>query len=63
MKRSLVATALAVAVLASSPQAFAITDYYSTGPGAGTSDGLEDVWQQIYNGWGLTPGADADNDG
>lgn len=38
-------------------------DDYSSGPGAGAADGLDDLWQAIYNGWGLLPGGDADFDG
>ena len=41
----------------------AIIDDYSTGPGQGTSDGLDDVWQTLYNGWGLSPTGDEDHDG
>lgn len=41
----------------------ALTDYYSTGPGQGGIDTLDDVWQSLYNGWGLDPNADADLDG
>ncbi|GEP44642.1 DUF1800 family protein [Brevifollis gellanilyticus] len=40
-----------------------IVDNYSTGPGAGSPDGLDDLWQSVYNGWGLAPGGDADFDG
>lgn len=63
MNRKLVYTALAAALLALSPKAFAITDYFSTAPGAGSGDGLDDVWQALYNGWGLVPGGDEDMDG
>ncbi|GEP44639.1 hypothetical protein BGE01nite_39300 [Brevifollis gellanilyticus] len=42
---------------------WADTDYYSTGPGAGSPDTLCDVWQGLYNGWGLAPNADTDFDG
>ncbi|MBL9134085.1 MAG: hypothetical protein JNG86_22925, partial [Verrucomicrobiaceae bacterium] len=41
----------------------AVTDNFSTGPGQGAQDGLCDVWQTIYNGWGLALGDDEDNDG
>ncbi|MES2598294.1 MAG: DUF1800 family protein [Verrucomicrobiota bacterium] len=40
-----------------------IVDNYSTGPSAGVSDGLDDLWQSVYNGWGLAPDGDADFDG
>ena len=43
--------------------ALAGSDFFSTGPGQGTPDGLCDVWQAIYNGWGLDPAADTDKDG
>ena len=43
--------------------ALAGSDFFSTGPGQGTPDGLCDVWQSIYNGWGLDPAADTDKDG
>ena len=51
--------------------AIAATDSYSTGPGQGGPDSahwpsgksLCDVWQMIYNGWGLDPDGDEDKDG
>ncbi|MDH4455649.1 MAG: DUF1800 family protein [Verrucomicrobiota bacterium] len=27
------------------------------------SDGLDDIWQEKFNAWGIAPGADSDNDG
>ena len=39
------------------------TDNFSTAAGQGTPDGLCDVWQMLYNGWGLVSTADTDNDG
>lgn len=42
---------------------FAGTDNFSTAAGQGTPDGLCDVWQMLYNGWGLVSTADTDNDG
>ncbi len=39
------------------------TDYFSTAPGVGAPDTLCDVWQALYNGWGLAPNADEDKDG
>ncbi len=39
------------------------TDLYSTGPGVGGPDGMCDVWQALFNGWGLSPSADEDLDG
>jgi hypothetical protein len=43
--------------------ALASSDDYSTGPGQGSPDGLCDVWQMIFNGWGLDPAGDEDFDG
>jgi len=39
------------------------TDFYSSGPGAGAPDTLCDVWQGLYNAWGLAPEGDDDFDG
>lgn len=39
------------------------SDYYSAGPGIGSPDGMCDVWQQVYQAWGLLPGDDDDFDG
>ena len=50
-------------IIALSSWSRAATDYYSTGPGTGGPDGLCDVWQSLFNGWGLAPSGDADNDG
>lgn len=63
MNRKFVPLAFAAALLATSPKVLAITDYYSTAPGAGSADGLDDVWQSMFNGWGLSPGGDEDLDG
>ena len=41
----------------------AATDSYSTGPGIAPSDGMCDVWQSLFNGWGLDPNGDEDKDG
>ena len=49
-------------VLALQP-AHAIIDDHSTGPGQGTPDQLDDVWQAVFNGWGLAPDGDEDFDG
>lgn len=43
--------------------AYCIIDEYSTGPGQGAPDGIDDVWQAVFSGWGLTPNGDEDNDG
>jgi len=42
---------------------FGATDSYSTGPGVTPSDGMCDVWQSLFNGWGLNPNGDEDKDG
>ena len=34
------------------------TDNFSTAAGQGGPDGLCDVWQMLYNGWGLVSTAD-----
>lgn len=47
----------------SGTSAFAITDEDSTGPGQGEPDGLDDLWQAIYGGWGLSANGDEDFDG
>ena len=59
--RSLALASLSL-LLAAAP-AHALIDDYSTAPGQGAPDGLDDVWQAVYNAWGLTPGGDEDNDG
>jgi uncharacterized protein (DUF1800 family) len=50
-------------LLSAVPSAYAVTDSYSTAPGQGAPDGLDDVWQALYNGWGLSPSGDLDGDG
>lgn len=47
----------------SGSSALAITDDYSTGPGQGGPDQLDDFWQLLYDGWGLSPAGDEDFDG
>lgn len=54
---------LIASTLLFSTGAFAGTDNFSTGPGQGGPDGLCDVWQMLYNGWGLVTTDDTDNDG
>ena len=44
-------------------KAQAVIDDFSTGPSQGSADQLDDVWQSLYNAWGLNPAADDDNDG
>lgn len=41
----------------------ATTDFYSTGPGQGSTDTMCDVWQGVYNAWGLSASGDEDHDG
>lgn len=50
-------------ILAAFSSAFATTDFYSSAPGTGSPDTLCDVWQAVYNAWGLLPGDDEDHDG
>lgn len=58
------ALAVAVFVMAAVPSARAqILDNYSSAAGAAPGDGLDDLWQSLYNGWGLSPQGDADFDG
>ncbi|MCA1963350.1 MAG: DUF1800 family protein, partial [Prosthecobacter sp.] len=38
-------------------------DDFSAGPGQGSADQLDDVWQAVYNAWGMNPAADDDQDG
>ena len=54
---------VASSMLFASASSYAGTDNFSTGPGLGTPDGLCDVWQLMYNGWGLLPMGDDDLDG
>lgn len=56
-------TLIIVAALLFTPRAQAIIDDFSTGPGQGSADGLDDIWQSIFNGWGLSASGDEDNDG
>lgn len=44
-------------------RASATTDFYSSGPGLGSPDTMCDVWQGVYDAWGLLPGDDDDFDG
>ncbi|MBL9145907.1 MAG: DUF1800 family protein [Verrucomicrobiaceae bacterium] len=53
----------ALAFTCLSPDAFGITDNYSTGPATGGPDTLDDVWQSIHNAWGLSASGDEDYDG
>lgn len=39
------------------------TDFYSSAPGGGAPDTLCDVWQSVYNAWGLAADGDEDHDG
>lgn len=54
---------LLAAVLIGMSSVHASTDNFSTGPGQGSADGMCDIWQAIYNAWGLSPTADTDSDG
>lgn len=52
-----------IATLWGLARASATTDFYSTGPGLGTADTMCDVWQGVFDAWGLLPGGDEDFDG
>ena len=54
---------LAALLLGPALRSHASTDNYSTGPGQGGPDTMCDVWQAIYNAWGLVASDDEDNDG
>ncbi|MBK8038757.1 MAG: DUF1800 family protein [Verrucomicrobiaceae bacterium] len=54
---------LLAAVLVGMSSLQASTDNYSAGPGQAPGDGMCDIWQAIYNAWGLSPTADTDSDG
>ncbi|MBL9182420.1 MAG: DUF1800 family protein [Verrucomicrobiaceae bacterium] len=54
---------LLAAVLIGISSVHASTDNFSTGPGQGSADGMCDIWQAIYNAWGLSASADTDSDG
>ena len=43
--------------------AFGATDVATNAPGDGIPDGLNDVWQNFFDAWGLDPAADDDGDG
>ncbi len=49
--------------IATCAPSFAATDFFSAGPGLGAADELDDVWQSVFNGWGLNKDGDEDNDG
>ncbi len=46
-----------------SGSAWALVDAYSSGPGVGSADLLDDVWQSTYHAWGMDPNGDDDQDG
>lgn len=52
-----------VLIFAAFSSVSATTDFYSSGPGAGAPDTLCDVWQSVYNAWGLSADGDEDHDG
>ncbi len=43
--------------------AVGMVDAYSSGPGTGTPDLLDDIWQATYHAWGMNPNDDEDQDG
>ena len=56
-------TALALVTLFHVTAASAMIDDFSTAPGQGGPDGMDDIWQSVYSGWGLSPTGDEDEDG
>ena len=50
-------------MIAGSVSAFGVTDVGTNAPGDGIPDGLNDVWQNFFDAWGLNPAADDDGDG
>jgi uncharacterized protein (DUF1800 family) len=61
--RSTAHSLLVTLLLCTATTAWSTTDSYSSGPGQTPSDTLCDVWQALFNGWGLSPTGDEDNDG
>lgn len=62
-RRFLVGAAFALLAGSGVQNLMGATDYHSSAPGQGVADGLCDVWQQIFDGWGLVPSGDDDLDG
>lgn len=60
---SILVLASVLLFVAFAPRAHAIVDDFSAGPGITPADGLDDLWQSLYNGWGLLPSGDEDFDG
>ena len=54
---------LILSLLAAPPEVRAASDFYSTAPGVGAPDGMCDVWQGLFNAWGLADDGDDDFDG
>ena len=63
ISRSVSRLVLGIALLGPPLLCRADSDFYSTGPGVGGPDGMCDVWQQVYQAWGLNPADDEDFDG
>lgn len=64
MRRSAVLASMVSCIGLTFPAAAApLMDTYSSGPGQGTPDDLDDVWQAVFNAWGLASGGDEDRDG
>ena len=63
MRARTISKIAAALFLAGSQSAYSIIDDYSTGPGQGGADQIDDVWQSVFNGWGLVATEDEDNDG
>lgn len=69
LARLLSVTGIVACLTATPAQANLEIDFYTWPigqepvPGNNPPDTLDDVWQQLYNAWGLDPNGDADNDG
>jgi uncharacterized protein (DUF1800 family) len=64
MRRFTVLASMVFCIGLSLPAAAApVMDSYSTGPGQGGPDNLDDVWQAVFDAWGLDPDGDDDRDG
>ena len=64
MRRLTVLASMVSCIGLSLPAAAApLMDSHSSGPGQGGPDDLDDVWQAVFDAWGLAAGGDEDRDG
>lgn len=64
MRRSAVLASMVSCIGLTFPAAAApLMDSYSSAPGQGGADDLDDVWQAVFDAWGLSAGGDDDRDG